>query len=167
MADTSLDLLPTDRLETFLGSVNRAQNSALMQWGPMQFLVFPLNINEYDHQTETDWARKEIAGAAVYREWTGEGDEVLHLRGRLFPYRIGGLTEIEAIETMRREGIASMMVRGDGRVLGWYVLEKLVRSHTHLGLDGIGQVVNFEALFARVPTPSGDDEFPVLWRAVL
>lgn len=139
---------------------------ALMQWGPLQFLVFPLNFHELDHHTSTDWARKEIAGAAVYREWTGEGDEELHLRGKVFPYRVGGLTELEVLETWRREGVAQMMVRGDGYILGWYVVERLVRNHTFPSQEGIGKVINFEALFARVPTPSGIDEFPVLWRTV-
>jgi phage protein U len=80
--------------------------------------------------TATDWARKEISGAAIYREWTGENDEELHIRGRVFPYRVGGLTELEVLETWWREGAAQMMVRGDGYVLGWYVAERLVRGHS-------------------------------------
>ena len=79
----------------------------LMQWGPsIQFLVQPLNFHEMDHETETDWAKKEIAGAAIYREWVGENDEVIHLRGKLFPYRVGGMSEIETFDSQRRAGLA-------------------------------------------------------------
>src|SRR5215831_20511470 len=80
-------------------------NSVLMQWGPyISFQVWPMNINEIDHTTETDFAHKEIAGAAIYREYVGENDEMIHLRGRLYPYRIGGMTEMEAFEAARRAG---------------------------------------------------------------
>jgi phage protein U len=144
-----------------------SRNLTLMQWSALQFEVYPLNIHEVDHLTQTDWARKEIAGAPIYREWVGENDEEIHLRGRIFPYRIGGLTELQVIEAMRRQGIAGLMVRGDGIVLGWFVCERLVRQHQHLGIAGVGQQVNFVAVFARVPVPSGEDEFPVLWGTVL
>jgi uncharacterized protein len=142
-------------------------NVTLMQWSALQFRVWPLNIHEVDHQTATDWARKEIAGAPIFREWVGENDEELHLRGRVFPYRIGGLTELQVMEAMRRQGIAGLMVRGDGIVLGWFVCEKLIRANLHLDVSGVGQLINFEAVFARVPVPWAEDEFPVLWGTVL
>jgi phage protein U len=136
----------------------------LYSWGTVQFEVHPLNVHEVDHSTATDWAKKEIAGAAIYREWVGENDEELFFRGRLFPYRIGGLENIEAVEAMRRGGMAEMLVRGDGRVLGWYVIERMVRQHTFLAPDGVGQVIHFEAIFVRVPVPAADEEFAKIWR---
>ena len=57
----------------------------LFQWGALQFDITPFNVHEADQMTATDWARKEIAGAAIYREWVGEGDEEITLRGRVFP----------------------------------------------------------------------------------
>lgn len=132
-------------------------NSVLYKWGPaIEFKVFPLNIYEADHETDTDWAQKEIAGAAIYREWVGENDEVLYFRGRLFPYRVGGLSAIDIFEANRRAGVAQMLMRGGnpGTNLGWYVCEKLVRSHTFLSAEGVGQQIAFESQLARVPTPS-------------
>ena len=115
----------------------------LFQWGALQFDITPFNVHEADQMTATDWARKEIAGAAIYREWVGEGDEEIALRGRVFPHRLGGLTELEVLESFRRQGKAELLMRGDGAVLGWYVLEKLSRAHRFLGADGIGQQINF------------------------
>jgi phage protein U len=43
-------------------------------------------------------------------------------------------------------------MRGDGFYLGWYVIEKFSRGHTHLDDLGIGQQLAFEAIFQRVPT---------------
>ena len=61
-------------------------NWVLYQWGPIQFQVFPFNVNTFSHNTATDWAKKEIAGAAMYREWVGENDELITLKGLIFPH---------------------------------------------------------------------------------
>ena len=143
-------------------------NIYLFMWGPsIQFEVQPLNIHEYDHETETDWAHKEIAGAAIYREWVGENDEVVAVRGRVFPYRIGGMSALDDLDSQRRKGIANPLIRGDGRSLGYYVCEKLVRAHTYLSSEGIGQQIAFEAMFVRVPTPSGGpSSFSNIWSTI-
>jgi len=138
----------------------------LFQWGALQFDITPLNVHEADQMTVTDWARKEIAGAAIYREWVGEGDEEIALRGRVFPHRLGGLTELEVLESFRRQGKAELLMRGDGAVLGWYVLEKLSRAHRFLGADGIGQQINFEGHFARCPVPDANAYFPMLYQLI-
>lgn len=161
--------------KTYSASVNQLDAATapaqavggLYSWSLVQFQVYPLNVHEVDHTTATDWAKKEIAGAAIYREWVGENDEELYFRGRLFPYRIGGLYQIEVMEAYRRHGIAGLMMRGNGDSLGWFVCERLVRTHMHLGPDGVGQQVNFEAIFVRVPIPSAIDEYSVLWGNVL
>jgi uncharacterized protein len=147
----------------------KPQLSALYMWGPLAFEVWPLNIHEVDHETDTDWAQKEIAGSAIFREWVGENDENLYLRGKIFPYRIGGMSEMELLEASRRKGISQALIRGGqtvGTHLGWYVIEKLVRSHKFLSSEGIGQVIEFEAVFTRVPVPNDPaGDFAKLWGA--
>lgn len=140
----------------------------LYQFGTVQFDVAPLNVHELDHMTQTDWARKEIAGAAIYREWTGEGDEEITLRGRVFPHRLGGLTELEILESFRRAGQPEMLTRGSGQMenLGWYVIERLARSHRFLGADGVGQLIQFEATFCRCPVPDANEYFPFLYQLI-
>jgi phage protein U len=141
--------------------------SILYQWGPLQFMVQPLNIHETDHNTATSWAKKEVVGAAIYREWTGEGDETIHVRGHLYPYRIGGMTEIEVLEALRRDGSANSLIRGDGQILGWFVCETLSREHTWLSYEGVGQQIAFEAVFARVPIPANDQYLSQMWNSVI
>lgn len=138
----------------------------LYNFGTVQFEVSPLNVHESDHMTQTDWARKEVAGAAVYREWVGEGDEEIVLRGRIFPHRFGGLTELETLEAFRRAGQAELLQRGDGEKLGWFVIERLGRTHRFLGADGIGQVIQFEASFMRCPVPDPHEYFPFLFQLI-
>jgi phage protein U len=141
----------------------------LYSFGPaIQFTVFPLNVQNVDHTTGSDWAKKEIAGAAMYREWVGESDEEIVLRGRLHPHYMakqlrrinnggdksgGGFYTLDLLDTMRRLGQSHLLMRGDGWKIGWFVLEKLSRGHSLLGPDGIGQQIDFTASFVRVPVP--------------
>lgn len=142
----------------------------LMAWGTITFEVYPLNIGEVDHTTATDWSKKEIAGASIYREWVGEGDETISLRGKVFPHfmastgympdeRRGGFSDLDLIENRRRLGQAHILIRGDGWNLGWYVIERFSRGHTFLGSQGVGQQVAFEAVFLRVPVPGSEQYY--------
>jgi hypothetical protein len=138
----------------------------LYQWGPnVQFVVQPLNLHEADHETGTDWAQKEVTGAAIYREWVGENDESLYIRGRVFPYRLGGFDQLQLFEAERRVGSQHPLIRGDGYRLGWFVCEKLVRAHTFLSGEGIGQQVAFEAVMVRVPMPDPAAYITDVWKA--
>ena len=131
----------------------------LMQWANIQWSTYPTNMDEWEHHTRSDWARKEIVGASIYREWVGEDDEIINIRGKLFPlYFYGrgfgtGLDTIETFDNYRLAGHVDQLVCGDGRPLGWFVVERLSRHHKFLGAGAIGQQVDFEAVFARVPIP--------------
>jgi hypothetical protein len=171
-------------------------NWVLFQWGPIQFQVFPFNVNTMSHNTASDWAKKEIAGAAMYREWVGESDELITLKGKVFPhyfarkmrersrYRApitqpvlsatgginpdtgllgehtggfpsaGGLFHLDVLDNMRRLGQAHILIRGDGWHYGWFIIDTLSRGHSLIAHDGIGQMIEFEAQFQRVPIPN-------------
>jgi len=142
-------------------------NSMLYQWGVIQFEVMPLNLHDAEHDTASDWSKKEIAGASIYREWVGENDETLFINGKLFPYRIGGMSQLELFEATRRGAQANMLIRGDGLVLGWFVCEKLTRHHTYLSGQGVGQMIEFEAHLARVPVPNSSTYLSAMWGTVV
>lgn len=135
-------------------------NTTLYQFGlALFFQVWPFNVHETTHTTQTDWSRKEIAGAPIFREWVGEGDEEITLRGRVFPHAYqgrslgNGLGHLDLLDEMRRYGQANVLMRGDGTSLGWFVIERLSRGGKALDAQGIGRLIEFEATFARVPAP--------------
>jgi phage protein U len=109
-----------------------------------------------DHATATDWARKEIAGAPIHREYVGENDEEVHLRGAVFPYSFGGLGPLEYMNDQRLRGNIHILMRGDGVYMGWFALEKLVRQHKFIASSGVGKRIDFNAAFVRMPIPSGE-----------
>lgn len=137
-------------------------NFTLMKWGRIEFQVWPLNFHEYDHTTQSDYARKDVMASSPQREWTGEGDEEITLRGRIFPYHVrlgnNAMPAINAMDGERRRHTANMLIRGassHGDVLGWYVIDMLNRHHTLVGNEAVGRVVNFDARFLRVDIPDG------------
>jgi phage protein U len=155
--------LPTDeRLNQ--PTVQMGIDATLFRWGTLEFKVWPLNVHEVDHETGTDWAQKEVVGAAIYREWVGENDEKIHFRGLLFPYRIGGFSMVNVLDSMRRAGMAQLLMRGDGIPLGWFVIERLMRAHTFLSSEGVGRQIAFEAEFVRVPVPEPSSFFSAVWQ---
>jgi phage protein U len=135
----------------------------LMAWGPLEFDVLQLNTHEYEQITSTAFAKKEVPGIRPPREYVGEDDEEVYIRGRTFPFKFGGAEKLDALEGLRRSGMAQALVRGDGEALGWFVLERLVRSHKFLAPGGRGQIIEFEGIFVRVPVPHGDDYIAILF----
>lgn len=150
-----------------------AQKPILYTWGLIVFEVVPLNTNEIHHTTGSDWAKKEIAGAPLYREWVGELDEEVRMSGKIFPYDnarrlkradMTGIGHLDLMDNMRRLGQAHTLVRGDGWHLGWFIVERLSRGSTFLGPDGIGKQIEFEVTFQRVPVPMDPAAYyPALW----
>lgn len=128
--------------------------NTLMQWGLLQFKIWPLNIHEFEHKTGTDFAKKEIVESIPHREWMGEDDETITVQGRVFPYHIKGDGEaLNWLEGQRREGWSHQLMDGRGTVKGWFVCEQLVRRHSNIHRQGQGRVITFQAQFSRVDIP--------------
>lgn len=127
----------------------------LYQVGPVTVDVFPFNASEVERDGATDYAKKELLGRLPGREYVGEGDETLTLKGQVLPTKIGGLGEIEALHGLRRAGQQLIVLRGDGLLLGWFAIENVKESHEHLAANGVGQVVKHEIKLVRVDPPGG------------
>ena len=123
----------------------------LFQIGLLQVEVAPFSINEWDYETGADFAAKEIVGAPKPREFVGEADTDLSFRGKVFPQRLGGLDELDLCEAMSTSGDPQMVVRGDGRVYGWFLVEKIQQKHATLDATGIGREIDVEIKMTKSP----------------
>jgi phage protein U len=124
----------------------------LYQLGAAQFEVAPVNIHQVKRQVGADFAAKDIVGAPRPREFVGEADEQITLSGKIFPAHFGGLGGLAAMEAMARSGQPQMLVRGDGAVLGWYVIVKLSEQQSYLDQNGVGKIIEFEMTLMKSPT---------------
>ena len=126
--------------------------STLYQLGAIQFQVAPVNISEVSRETGSDFAAKDVMGAPRPREYVGEADERLTFAGTLFPQKFGGLSGIDALQSLARGGQPQMLMRGDGSVFGWYVIEKVTDKHSYLDVAGVGRMIEFEIELVKSPT---------------
>jgi phage protein U len=140
--------------------------TTLYQFGPVKFEVLPFNVGEVEHVTGTEYARKLVIDALPQREWVGESDEEITLNGFIYPRRIGGFANLEQLDATRLAGIAQTLIRGSlhAQNLGWFVCEHLERKSSFLSGDGIGQVIHWQATFARCDIPQAATYFYDLHR---
>lgn len=138
----------------------------LMILGPVRFEVAPMNAHDITHSHSSDYVAKPVMGAAEPLEWMGEGAETWTIRGRIFPHRFGGLGDLCLLYEARRAGLPQYMMRGDGALMGWVVIESVTERSTYLDKGGVGRMIEFDVSVRRASPPSAGLYFSIL-RAVL
>lgn len=121
----------------------------LYQIGPVTMDTRPFNADKFSRSAGADIAKKPTIGGLKPKEFMGEGDETITISGKLLPTKIGGLTELGTIDGLRVAGTALPVVRGDGRSLGWYMIESVRETHKDLGANGIGFVVSYSITLTK------------------
>jgi len=123
--------------------------------GSLSIKVVPFNVEDVSRETGFDFAAKDIMDQPRPREPAGEGDEKITFRGKLFPHRLNGLSELEQLHAMRQSGSPQILVRGDGANLGWYLIEKVHEHSTYLNPWGVGRQIEVTIDLVKSPnTPS-------------
>jgi len=131
----------------------------LYMMGSLTFDTFPFNVDEVERTADAVLASKPLIGTANGKEFTGEGDEKIVLKGQLLPSKIGGLTELELAHSMRRNGVRFPLQRGDGfRYPSWYAIAKISEGHKELMRDGVGFVITYTIEIESVPPDEGDGQ---------
>lgn len=123
----------------------------LFALGGITFEVTAPNIHEVEGERGGDYAPKDIVGAQRPREFVGPADDKIEFSGRLFPQRLGGLSALSALQRMAEAGNPQMLIRGDGVVHGWYVIEKVKDKHTYLDVAGVGRMIAFDIEMVKSP----------------
>ncbi|SDR01639.1 phage tail protein [Pseudovibrio sp. Tun.PSC04-5.I4] len=121
--------------------------------------TFPFNADKVSISGKADKAKKAVIGGIKPGEFTGDGGKTISLSGQLLPTRIGGLTELDIADTMRKTGEVFPVMRGDGKRLGNYSIKSSKETHKELERDGIGFVVNYHLVLDQEPdeTPHSPD----------
>lgn len=115
----------------------------------------PFNATDVAEEFGSDFAVKPLVGAPQDREFTGEADGRMTLSGTLFPTRYAawgratGLDEVEMLRAVTGSGEPQPLVRGDGRNLGFWLVEKVTTKSAKLSADGVGRVVAYDIGLVR------------------
>jgi hypothetical protein len=124
----------------------------LFQIGPLTLDTLPFAAESFDRTAGATLARKDVMGTLRPAEYTGEADEIISLSGQLLPTRLGGMTELELAYSLSTSGTKVPLMRGDGRMFGWYAIDKVTEKHTDLTRFGVGFVVRYTLNMTKVPT---------------
>lgn len=124
----------------------------LYQIGPLSLDTRPFNAESFSRTTGADLAVKAIMGGRQAREFMGEADENISLSGQLLPTKLGGLTELELAQGLCTSGTKVPVMRGDGRMFGWYAIEKVSEQHSDLTRYGVGFVIRYTIDLVKVDT---------------
>lgn len=125
----------------------------LYMLGSLRIAVYPFNAHEVRESGQTDYAIKPVVGAEPPLEYVGEGGNELSFTGRLFPGDLGGLSELELLQQMRRSGQPQYLMRGDGKPFGWHAILRVETTSTYLDGRGVGKQIEVTIGLRRAGTP--------------
>jgi len=125
--------------------------------GPLALTVHGLNAEGASRKRKMDFAEKGVLGRRKPLENVGEGDDSLELTGAVLPYRLGGVGELALLEMLRASAQPQLVLRGDGALLGWYVIEEVSEKHSYLSAQGLGQKIEVSINLKRDEAPSASD----------
>lgn len=125
----------------------------LMMIGPVKFQLVPMNVTSIGHGHETAWVEKPVMGTMPPVEWVGEGPETWTMQGKLFPHRFGGLGDLKVLQEARKSGLPQYMMRGDGAMMGWVVIERVSERSSFLDRGGVGRMIDFDLSVRRTQAP--------------
>lgn len=123
--------------------------------GPVVIDVYPYNVHEVSRERETDFAEKSVLGRLPPNEWVGEKSDTITMSGKLLPEHLpGGVERHAMLHAMREAAEPQLVLRGDGAVLGWFLVTKATEKETLLNARGVGREIDIEITLKRDDPPS-------------
>ena len=107
--------------------------SILMQLGPHQFAVDPLNYNKFESDIEARWKENYTANGNHIDQFLGASARSITISGVLFPESYGGLNEAEAVAQTIRAGNPVPLFSISGRNYGLVKALSLNLTHKKIG----------------------------------
>ena len=129
----------------------------LWQIGGLSFESEPVSPATFERETGGDFVAKEVVGAQRPREAVGLSDEVLHFTAELYPFHFNGLPAIDVLDAIVKSQQPQPVMRGDGRWMGFYYVDKVGEKHSEIGQFGIGRKIELTIQCTLEPDPDADD----------
>ncbi len=120
-------------------------------------------MHEFSRKADADFAKKDILGRAPVYEAIGPGEDVRTIRGRLFPFKLGGRGALALADAIRLSQAPQMVVRGDGTVLGWFIITSINEREENLAANGVGQLIGVDIEIKRADAPTAAYYFAALF----
>lgn len=115
-------------------------------------------FNTLERDTNFSWTSQPRLSAEPAMQFTGPGQDLIQIEGRLFPRLFGGLKTLDALREVGNAGLRVMFARYYildnpqqyvGEMVGKYVLTRLRRRDMKIGGDGIPIHLDFSLEMSR------------------
>jgi uncharacterized protein len=136
----------------------------LMMIGPVRLQIAPFNVTEYSQTRTTGFVAKPVLGGREPMEYVGEGPATVNVTGKLFPEKFGGLSALQVLDLARASGTPQWLMRGDGGMMGWVVIESVTEQASFLDRRGVGKMIDVDIRLRRVGIPLAATFFSALSR---
>lgn len=122
--------------------------------GSLIFDTFPFSVTGVEREDAYDYAKHDLMSRRKGYERAGAGDDTLTLSGEFLPFHIGGLSQLETARALKDSGSEQFVMRGDGYVVGWFVITSVKESHADaVAPNGIAYKVKHDLKLERVDDP--------------
>jgi phage protein U len=129
----------------------------LYDLGGVTFEVAGLNADKVSRSRETSFAKYDVLGTGALYEHTGEADRKIEISGKVYPYHLGGLGALEALESIRSAGQPVLLMRGDGTMIGWVLIETIKEEDAYLQWRGDPGEISHTISMCRCDAPGVGD----------
>jgi phage protein U len=124
------------------------------------------SFEDFTRDTQFSWTAQQRLSRSPAMQFTGPGDDVISIEGRLYPNQFGGLSTMSALRAAGNEGKPLILMRYyplegesgmEGRSFGRYVIKRLRQKDTKIGINGLAHRVDFTIeLAAYGEDPGGE-----------
>ena len=115
------------------------------------------NYEGLSRDTSYSWISSPRLSRSPALQFTGQGDEIVTIEGRLYPHIFGGLSTVAALRLAGEAGKPMYLVRFyavqdqvyAGSVVGKFVIRRIKTQDTKIGADGFPHRLDFSIELAR------------------
>lgn len=106
-----------------------------------------------DLNRHRDWRHpsSERLGGIDASQFTGPGEEAIRITGTLVPELAGSFSANDTLAAMADAGEAHPLIRGDGLVIGNFVITSIDEQHAAIIDGGVPRLIGFSIELKRVP----------------
>ncbi len=117
--------------------------------GAVRFQLVRATYNSLTHQISERWESVDRAGAAPALHWAGHGDEVLTIKGVIYPQLLGTIRFVQLIRAEASRAEPLLMIDGLGFYWGQWVILSVTEDQDHHLADGAPRRQTYQLALQR------------------
>lgn len=107
-----------------------------MALGDFRFALKGAAYDSFRRETRWRWASQPRLGRAPAKQFVGPGEDVITLKGTIYPHFRGGWKQVKAMRELAGKGQPQLMVDGLGFIHGYWCITSLTESNDAIWHNG-------------------------------